>query len=188
MKTTKNLFFLAAITAALLPAGCDNDDPDPINEEELITTVILTFTPTGGGDPAVFSFKDLDGVGGAAPVTVSDTLAAATAYTAGISLLNESVSPAGNIGDEVNEEGDAHQFFYQVSAGLDLVFSYGDQDVNGKPVGLKTTWTSGAAGSGTLTLILRHEPEKDAAGVADGDITNAAGETDVEVQWPVVIE
>ncbi len=188
MKTLKNLLFLTFIASLSSLPGCNDDDPEPINEEELITTIILTFTPTGGGDPAVFQFKDPDGAGGAAPVLTSDTLAPATTYSATLSLLNESVDPAEDIGAEVEEEGEAHQFFFQVSAGLELLFTYEDQDAGGNPLGLKTNWTSAAASIGTLKVILRHEPDKNAAGVSGGDITNAGGETDVEVEWPVVIQ
>ena len=38
--------------------------------------------------------------------------------------------------------------------------------------------------SASMTVILRHEPDKAGAGVSDGDITNAGGETDIEVTFP----
>lgn len=188
MKNLKFLLLLPLFATVVFLTGCDNDDPDPVNEEELITTVTLTLTPQGGGDPVVFQFKDPDGIGGATPTLSADTLAPGTAYNGALTLLNESVTPAEDIGDEVEEEGEAHQFFFQVSAGLELTVAYNDQDAGGNPIGLKTNWTTAAAGTGTLKVILRHEPNKTAAGVADGDITQAGGETDVEVEWPVVIQ
>jgi len=39
-----------------------------------------------------------------------------------------------------------------------------------------------------VTITLRHEPAKDATGVSDGDITNAGGETDISVNFPVEIQ
>ena len=42
-------------------------------------------------------------------------------------------------------------------------------------------------GNGTITVILRHEPDKDASGVSNGDITNAGGETDIEVVFNVEV-
>ena len=50
------------------------------------------------------------------------------------------------------------------------------------------TLTTGDAASGNITIILRHEPVKDAEGVSDGDITNAGGETDISVTFPVVVQ
>ncbi len=54
-------------------------------------------------------------------------------------------------------------------------------DGNGNPVGLTFNLTTGDATTGSVTIILRHEPMKDASGVSDGDITNAGGETDISV-------
>ena len=51
-----------------------------------------------------------------------------------------------------------------------------------------TTLTTGEAGTGTLSIILRHEPAKDASGVSDGQIANAGGETDIEVSFNITIE
>ncbi|MBK7409359.1 MAG: type 1 periplasmic binding fold superfamily protein [Saprospirales bacterium] len=188
MKTVNTIFFAASLLLAFTLSSCNNEDPVPVNEEELITTLTLTFTPIAGGEPVVFQFKDPDGIGGTPAVLLSDTLAAGASYTGSLALLNESVTPAADISKEVETEGDAHQFFFQGSAGLGLTFSYGDQDVNGNPLGLKTNWTIGTPGSGTLKVTLRHEPDKTAAGVSDGDITLAGGETDIEVEWPVVIQ
>ena len=39
-----------------------------------------------------------------------------------------------------------------------------------------------------MVVVLRHLLDKFAEGVADGDITNAGGDTDVEVSFPIVIE
>ena len=67
-------------------------------------------------------------------------------------------------------------------------YMYEDEDGDGNPIGLETTMITGDPSTGTLTVILRHEPDKNADGVSDGDITNAGGETDIEVDFPVVIK
>ncbi|MEZ7887763.1 MAG: type 1 periplasmic binding fold superfamily protein, partial [Flavobacteriales bacterium] len=61
-------------------------------------------------------------------------------------------------------------------------------DEEGNPIGLSTVLTTGEMGSGTITVTLRHEPNKDAAGVSSGDIANAGGETDIEVTFNVEIQ
>jgi hypothetical protein len=180
-KTTK-IFFLAF--AAIAISSCSNDD-NPVNEEELITTV--TTTLTGGGQIVTLTSRDLDGDGPNAPVvTVSGNLAANTNYTGTVTFLNETVSPADNITGEVEEEGEDHQIFYQIPSALGT-FVYTDLDLNGKPIGLSFTLTTGNAGIGNLTVTLRHLPNKSATGVAAGDITNAGGATDAVVTYPVVV-
>jgi hypothetical protein len=65
---------------------------------------------------------------------------------------------------------------------------YADADGDGNPIGLRNRATTPAAGSGTITAILRHMPNKSAAGVASGDITNAGGDTDIEVDLNFTIQ
>lgn len=181
LKKTK-IFFLAI--AAVTITSCNNDD-NPVNEEEVITTV--TTTLTNGTTTITLKSKDLDGDGPNAPiVTVSGNLVANTVYNGEITFQNETVTPAEDITTEIEDEGVDHQIFYQLPTALGA-FSYSDADSNGHPIGLNFTFTTGNAGSGNLTVTLRHQPNKSAAGVATGDITNAAGSTDAQVVYPIVI-
>jgi len=167
--------------------SCDKDDPVPIDEPELITTLIYTLTPIDGGTPAVLSFQDLDGDGGDEPVVTTDNLMANTTYNGSISLLNETETPAENISAEVLEEGAEHQFFFaQTVNGISL--AYTDMDEDGNPIGLSTILTTTVAQSGNFTIILRHEPDKNADGAAQGNINNAGGETDIEVTFPINVQ
>jgi len=189
MKRYSSISLLLIVYFSLfIVSGCKKEDNNPINEEELITTVVATFTPSGGGSPAMFSFKDVDGSGGNTPVITNDTLAANTTYNLSILFLDESKTPADTISNEVFEEGDEHQLFFQVQSGLNLSVTYNDADVNFKPIGLSNTATTVGSSTGNLTVTLRHQPDKSAANVTTGDITNAGGETDVEVVFDVTIE
>ena len=183
----KRSFLAIFLLLPFLWTSCD-DDPEPENPEELITTVLLTLSPDGAGTPVVFSFQDLDGEGGNAATITTDPLAANTTYSAAVTLLNETESPVENITEEVEEEDDEHQFFLLPSANLKLDWSYLDQDADGHPVGLLLQVVTKEASSGDLTLILRHLPDKGASGVAEGNIDNAGGETDIEVTFPVTIQ
>ncbi len=185
--TSISAILLASFT--LILTSCDKDDPIIPNEEELITTVNYTLTPTpdNGSGVVVLSFIDLDGDGGNDPVIVGGTLQANSQYTGSLELLNEAESPAENITEEIQEEDEDHQFFFE-STVEGLQVSYSDMDDDGKPVGLSTVLTTGAPASGVLTIILKHEPMKSAAGVADGDVTNAQGETDIQVNIPVDVQ
>lgn len=182
MKKVFHILMLMVVIIGL--SSCEKDDPVIPNEGELITTLIYTLTPQNGGESVVLSFSDM-GMG--QPEVVTGTLKANTNYSGAIKLLNEIEIPVIDISEEVKEEGDEHQFFYlSTIEGLDV--NYTDVDEDGLPIGLATQLVTKAAGSGELTIILRHEPAKDAPGVSDGDITNAGGETDIEVTFEVDVE
>ncbi len=185
--TKSKLLIVGLFILSIGFTSCKKKDPVIPNEQEVITTLKYTLTPNGGGDAVVLSFKDLDGDGGNAPIITGGTLEANKTYTGALVLLNEQESPADNITAEIQEENDMHQFFFQTNiAGLTVV--YNDQDANGHPVGLKSTLTTTGAGNGTLKVTLRHEPNKSASGVPEGDITNAGGETDIEVTFNITVQ
>ncbi len=186
MKTSFLLPLLMA-TIILTISSCKKDDPEIPHEEELITTLKVELTDSSG-TKKMLSFVDLDGDGGQSPTITSDTLDSQTEYQAKITLLNESESPAESIDEEVLEEAEEHQMFFLASSGLSIDISYNDQDANGNPLGLESIFQTNDSSSGTLTVILRHEPNKSAQGVAIGDINNASGETDIEVNFNVVVQ
>ena len=188
MKKTR-LIIVGLFILSLGFNSCKKEKVDPVipNEPEVITTLKYTLTPSDGGDTIVLSFQDLDGDGGNAPIIIGGTLDTNKTYTGALVLLNEQETPAGNTTAEILEENDMHQFFFQTNiAGLTV--DYADQDANGHPVGLQSTLTTAGAGNGTLTITLRHEPDKYADGVPEGDITNAGGETDIEVTFDVTVQ
>ena len=187
MKNSKSILFLTLISCLFIFNSCKDDDPIPVNGEEVITTLNYILTPTTG-DVVTLSFLDLDGDGGNAPTISGGTLQANMTYTGVLDLKNESEDPGEDISAEVKEEDEDHQFFFSVDGDLKLNVAYDDVDADGKPVGLETTLTTLEASTGTLTIVLRHEPNKSADGVADGTITNAGGETDIEVSFAMVIE
>ena len=184
-KTLKVCFTLFMLAPFVLSCGSDDDAPPPvINEEEVITTVILTLT-SNNGQEIVMTSQDLDGDGPNEPeITVSGNLSVATTYSGSVRLLNETVTPAENITDEVSAEGTEHQFFYTMGGGLNLTAFYQDLDSNGNPIGILFDLTSTSASSGTLTCTLRHEPLKP----NDGTLSGAGGDTDVSVSFPVIVE
>ncbi len=186
MNFSKIIFPLALLLSISFFSACNDDDViDP--PEELITTLNYTLTPDGGGTAVTLSFQDTDGDGGNAPIITGGTLVANTNYTGSVEVLNESEDPAEDITEEVAEEDEEHQFFYSSDIS-GLSFSYDDTDADGNPVGIKTMLSTGDAGSGNISVVLRHEPNKSGSGVSDGDITNAGGETDIEVTIPVTIQ
>ncbi len=170
--------------------ACNDDEGNtPVTPEEVegITSLFYTLIPQGSGSPAILSYRDLDGDGGDAPEITGGILSANETYTGTVELLNEMESPAVNISEAVEEMDEAYQFFFQ-STVSGLTIAYNDLDSDGNPIGLSSTLTTGAAGTGTITIILRHQPNKNGEGVADGNIANAGGETDIEVTFEVEVQ
>ncbi|MFI8379532.1 type 1 periplasmic binding fold superfamily protein [Leeuwenhoekiella sp. NPDC079379] len=195
MKTIK--YTILALVALINLNSCSSDDdavPAIINEEEVITTLSVTLVPQTGAT-VILTSRDLDGDGPNPPViTISGPLQAGMRYSGSLILQNETVSPAELINEEIEEEADEHQFFYRLTGGLDATVTYSDSEndylsnSSANPVGLEFSLQANAVSSGGLTITLIHEPAKDAAGVVNGDITNAAGETDVEQTFNLSIE
>lgn len=181
-------------------AGCDTDDPEKEDTPEMITQVTLTFTPAAGGDPVIVTATDPDGEGLQDMVVDGPAnLEANSTYTLTLALINELAQPADpayNITEEVEEEGDEHMFFFSWT---NQVFSdpegdgnvdnrndalnYEDEDENGLPVGLKTTWTTAGPSSGTLRILLKHQP-----GLKNETSTSSEGETDLDAEFSVQVQ
>ena len=184
MKTMKRCSMYALLAIAMV--GCSDDDaaPLPVNEEEVITTVILTLTPESG-DQVVLTTQDLDGDGPDEPeTTVSGSFSENTQYQGAVRFLNETETPAEEITDEVIEEADEHQVFYTISDGLNITTTYlAPFDSNDNPLGVNISLLTGEASSGSLTVTLRHEPVKPNDG-----LDSAGGETDITTTFDVTIE
>jgi hypothetical protein len=184
----KNLKIIAiALVSVFSFSSCSNDDPIAVNEGEVITTV--TTTLTAGSRVVTLTSRDLDGDGPDAPVvTISGDLTVNTTYTGTVSFLDEIANPVDDITVEIKEEAVEHQLFFQAPTAIGA-FTYTDADANGKPIGLAFTLKTGtAATTGNIVVILRHEPIKNAEGVASGDITNAGGATDAQITYPVQVK
>ncbi len=186
MKLSNKLFLLLSFFALLSLPAC-NDDEGPEDPEEVITTLNYSLFTTSG-QVVTLSFSDLDGDGGNDPVISGGTLMANTTYIGTADFLNESVTPVEIVTEEIEEEDDEHQLFFIPSSSLNATVTYSDMDDDGNPIGLSSTLVTGEASDGQLTIILRHQPDKAAEGVAAGNIENAGGETDIEVTFDVTIQ
>lgn len=181
-KTIWGLF----VVLAFIACSEDNDIPAPIHEEELITTLEVILSPQGFGEVVTLSYRDLDGDGPEEPEIKNGVLMANATYFGKIILLNESVNPAEDITLEIEEEGADHQFFF--SNDFDAETLYTDQDKNGNPIGLHFELKTNASGEGAFNVVLRHEPDKTAPGVKEGNIENAGGTTDISVNFEVEVQ
>lgn len=188
MKNLLKPYLTAFMMGSLLVAStsCRDDDPEPVVEEgELITTVTITLVPEGKSQSVTATFSDPDGPGGNNPTVQTLNLEPNTVYNATLTFSDESQTPPVDITEEIEEEGDEHEIFYQALSDLNITsVEKTDMDSNNRPIGLEATITTGAASSGILRIILKHQP-----GGLKGSTSNpAVGETDVEADFPAVIQ
>jgi hypothetical protein len=186
IKQTQIVFALRYIfclgTLIFFFSACKKDDPQPVNEEEVITTLNVVLTPTGGGVPVTLKFQDPDGDGSVAPIkSVSGPLNANKSYTAVITLQDESRAVVKDITPEVQDEAEDHLFCFVIT-GSNLTATATDTDSNGFPIGLSSTWVTTTAGSASIKITLRHQP-----GTKTGACPGT-GETDVEVDFSLTIQ
>lgn len=178
MKKTTFLNAVLLFAGLGMMASCKKDDHDH-DESELITTVRVTTTELGA-TARTFTFKDADGPGGLAPTVFDSILLNANKnHSVSLQFLNESVSPAEDITAEVLKEAVDHQVYF-TPTGVNITVSNLDNDSKGLPLGLTSTWITGAVGTGRLKITLKHKPGSKAVG---DPVTK--GETDVEIDFPV---
>src|SRR5690606_18364501 len=188
----KNLFnktaILFLITFSLLLGGCEKEAIGEDNSEELITTVQLTFTPVSGGEELIFSYEDLDGPGGNDPVIDVITLAAATTYEVQMHLFNKTTNPIEDITEEIEEEADAHRFYFEPSAGSNIAVLNLNNDENGNALGTQSTWQTGVAATGKIKITLRHYPGFPPDKAIGDPVDSRKSSTDAEVEFVTVVE
>jgi hypothetical protein len=204
MNPFKNLQLLAILFSVITIIGCSNNDddaPEEENEVEVFTDVTLIFTNTADiSDVVRASAQDPDGTGiQELQILNAITLAADTEYTLTYEILN-ALDPADveNIGDEILEEDNEHQFFYSFTEGaftnptgngnIDTAadpINYNDQDENGNPVGLSTTWITASTTSSvkSFTVRLQHQPDVKTATSGSND-----GDTDFALTFALTIQ
>jgi len=190
----KQTFLLPLLILSLIFTGCsDDDDHDdhshPVNEEEVITTIEVTLSD--GTNSYVLIWEDLDGDGPDLPIITGATIPS-NSYDAEIQLYNKTLDPTDDeyvVTTEILEEDVDHQFFFNASNGLNVFnFVYADADVDGNPIGQQFIIEDVSGSGGDLNIVLLHEPNKNADGVSDGDITNAGGDTDIDITFPIIVQ
>jgi len=194
MKTKNSFYFLLFFT--LIMISCSDDDvPEAENDEEIITDVSLIFSPQGGGAPLVFKAVDPDGAG-VADLQVEGEIALAVNTTYDLFIELENSIDGEDISEEVKEEGDEHQLFFSFTNDLFVnptgagnigtssgSVNYSDQDENGLPIGLITTWRTEVVGQGNFRVLLKHQPD-----LKTSTSTSGIGSSDLDITWEIVIQ
>jgi hypothetical protein len=187
MKKNFRLLLTAAIFGSVALTSCSKDNEES-NDEELITTLAVSFTPVGGGATNTYQFRDVDGPGGNAPVIDEIVLSPGTVYNMSVSVLNESVSPAEDITIEINDESTSHRFYHQPSAASGILVDNLNTDTNGITLGLTGRVTTGVVSAGTYRVVLRHygatPPDKSESDLVDSPKSTS----DIDVTFATRVE
>jgi hypothetical protein len=199
----KKIGSFAFVIAALTFTSCKPDEvapPKAENEEEIITDIKLVFTNDADTNDVVeASVKDPDGAGvQELEVLNAINLDKNKTYTLTLEIMNKLKSPGEDITEEIKEEGDEHQFFFGFTnnafsnplgnGNIDNAqdsLQYKDEDSNGNPIGLSTSWqtSSSELKNGKFSIRLQHQPDLKSAttGASDGD-------TDFELAFDLIID
>jgi hypothetical protein len=187
MKYINNLKLIASTIILIATiSSCKKDktdEPQPINQGELITEVQLIFKDSiSGAVASVSTFSDADGPGGAAATQDSIILNSNTTYLVDIILLDQTKTPVDTISNEVLDEGDVHLFVFNSNpAGL-ITTTITDLDANFKPIGLSSILRTNASGLGSYAVELRHFDS------AADKASNTVFDTDISLLFNVRIQ
>jgi hypothetical protein len=194
MKHIKSYLIIGLIVIGGILTSCGDDDvPPEENEGEVIDLVTLTFIPQNGGSSVIAKAVGPQGLNFETEVINLDIN-----KTYDLAIKVENSEEGENITEEIEEEAKEHMFFFSFTAGIfsdpagdgnvdnrsdDI--NYNDQDGDGNPVGLTTTWTTAntASANGDFQVILKHQPD----GIKTATSTSNDGESDIELTWTINI-
>ena len=186
MRTALMMTGLLALTA--LSACNDVDEPEEENEEEVITTVILTLDDGTNTFDATWADPENDGD----PTIDTIELMSGVTYEGSVTFLNQLETPAEDITEEIEAEAEEHQVIFLADDGISVTVT--DEDDNDLPIGLEFDLV--ASTDGELTVTLRHLPEEDGVAIkvaglqtdaAANGVDSLPGETDISVTFPLTV-
>ncbi len=171
--------FLTLLLVALVATSCRKDDD---TENEVLTTVVVHLKSADGTFDKRFTWDDPDGDGGLPPTVEDIVLAPNREYEAKVSFYDRSKSPEVDVTKEIEAESDSHLLVYSISSALNLTITPLDMDSKGYPFRLRTRWTTGAVSTGSVRVVLRHNPRKQLPNLDE------TGSVDADVEFPVRIQ
>ena len=176
-------------------SSCKKDDPkNPIatNPQEVLTTVLISGynhdEPNNTKYQFSYKWEDLDGDGGNQPIIDTLVLDTGIEYHCHVLIIDKTKVPYDTVSNAIEEEKNAHQFFYTPGESLigKLSTEILDFDDNNPklPVGLSFNLLTKSNQSytlpllGTLNVVLSHYD-----GVQKS--TLKSDESDIDINFPV---
>lgn len=169
-------------TLALVISSCKKDrGDDHEHDHEAITKIELHFTKVGTSVTEVFTWTDLDGDGGNAPVIDEIELEENTTYSVAIELYD---SDGHDLTHDIEDhESEHHRFYYSGQGAIGITINGLDKDINNVTLGLTSTWITTGHAEGPVKITLRHYQN---ANKEEADPVNSSkSATDAEIEFPV---
>jgi len=167
---------------AIFSACHDDHDHDDHkhNEEEMINQVQLNLN--SDGSTQIVKWVDEDGDGGNNPI-LPDTLYLNldSSYSVLLEFSHVHDGKTESINPEIKDESNDHLVCFTNSVGGAIQIMIDDRDANGLSLGLQSTWKGIKSTTSMMKIALKHQP-----GIKNGQCD--LGETDVEVEFPIVIK
>lgn len=203
------LILLLSAPSLTLGTGCgDSHDADDRAEDDTgggaatVGAIELTFQAASGGDPLVFSSRDVDAL-----VVIPDSSDHdhhhTEEYRLSLRFLDDAVDPV-DLSSQIRAAADLHQVFFTGSAvqgpahpdnrGAVLEQIYADQDGAGLPIGLENDIVTLELGDGELEVGLwdfatdGSKPADAVEQVANGGLETLSGELVAQARFVLVVE
>jgi hypothetical protein len=180
----KSLLFLFLCSVHF---GCKKNEVEPMDDNELITTVELTFTDTNK-KASTFLFQDKDGDAKTPPEKFDRiVLDKNMLYSLDIHVYDETRSPKVDITEQIKSESDVHLFVFKIDPVALFNLKAIDKDKNGLPIGLLSSGTTqNGLGTGKLNLLLKHQPPINGKLVKTGN--ESGGSSDIDLNFDLSIK
>ena len=180
----KKTLFITAMIALFTACEKHEDDDHKHDEGEVINQVTLTVSSTDSTVQTV-TWSDEDGLGGQDPI-LPDTLQLKmdSTYTVNIGFFHLHDGQLESVNEEILTEAEDHVVCFNtthLTSVISVIPTITDKDANGLPLGLSSSWQAVSPITTNLRIALKHQP----------DIKNGScdiGETDVEVEFPLIIK
>lgn len=183
--TNKTKLFVGALFCLTLITSCssDDDNPPPVNPEEIITNVTLTFTNNANAaDIVTLASVAPDGQDGTSTETITGNFTSGATYALSLAITNASETPADDVlNDDIIPEADEHFFTYAINS-VNLTMTRDGDDINGpdgSKLGVNTTWVAGAASTGNIQIKLTHEPTSTDDSGGFGSVTGGSEDLNI---------
>lgn len=166
----KRIFSTALLSLSILAFSCKKDDPVHEHENENINQVQLTFHNENTHKTFLWTLDQIDTI----------LLDENQTYELSIAFLHADQDKTEDLTSEIQEEAENHQIVYSIEPSSLASITYLDKDVNNLPIGLESEIKISDAGNGKFRVVLKH--------FNDSKNIPSSGSTDVDIQFPIVIQ